>query len=64
MADESIIADLKSQGFDKLIQDLSLSAKGFTELDKSMAEAQKKLDILDKSSQEFKDLAKEIKSYQ
>ena len=40
MADESIIADLKSQGFDKLIQDLSLSAKGFTELDKSMAEAQ------------------------
>ena len=60
MADESIIADLKSQGFDKLIQDLSLSAKGFTELDKSMAEAQKKLDTLDKSSQEFKDLAKEI----
>jgi hypothetical protein len=60
MADESIIADLKSQGFDKLIQDLSLSAKGFTELDKSMAEAQKKLDTLDKSSQEFKDLTKEI----
>jgi hypothetical protein len=60
MADESIIADLKSQGFDKLIQDLSLSAKGFTELDKSIAEAQKKLDTLDKSSQEFKDLTKEI----
>jgi len=60
MADESIIADLKSQGFDKLIQDLSLSAKGFTELDKTMAEAQKKLDTLDKSSQEFKDLTKEI----
>ena len=60
MADESIIVDLKSQGFDKLIQDLSLSAKGFTELDKSMAEAQKKLDTLDKSSQEFKDLTKEI----
>ena len=60
MADESIIADLKSQGFDKLIQDLSLSAKGFTELDKSMAEAQKKLDTLDRSSQEFKDLTKEI----
>jgi len=60
MADESIIADLKSQGFDKLIQDLSLSAKGFTELDKSIAESQKKLDTLDKSSQEFKDLTKEI----
>jgi len=60
MADESIIVDLKSQGLDKLIQDLSLSAKGFTELDKSIAESQKKLDTLDKSSQEFKDLTKEI----
>jgi hypothetical protein len=41
MADESIIADLKSQGFDKLIQDLSLSAKGFTELDKSIVRGSK-----------------------
>jgi len=60
MADESIIANLKSEGFKELINDLTLSSKGFSELDKSISEAQKKLATLDKTSQEFKDLTKEI----
>ncbi len=60
MADESIIANLKSEGFKELINDLGLSAKGFSLLDKSIEDAQKKLATLDKTSQEFKDLTKEI----
>ena len=60
MADESIIANLKSEGIKELITDLSGASKGFSLLDKSIAEAQKKLTTLDQSSQEFKDLTKEI----
>ena len=60
MADESIIANLKSEGIKELITDLSGASKGFSLLDKSIAEAQKKLATLDQSSQEFKDLTKEI----
>ena len=60
MADESVIANLKSEGIKELITDLSGASKGFSLLDKSIAEAQKKLATLDQSSQEFKDLTKEI----
>ena len=60
MADESIIANLQSKGFDELIKNLDASAKGFTQLENTITEAQKKLSGLDKNSQDFKDLTKEI----
>lgn len=60
MAGESIIANLKSQGFDELIKNLDATAKGFTQLENTMNEAQKKLASLDKNSQDFKDLTKEV----
>ena len=60
MADESIIVDLKTQGFKDLNAELAKSVTGFTELDKSIVEANKELATLDKGSQKFKDLTKEI----
>ena len=58
--DNSIIADLKTQGFDEMLEKLKSSATGFGDLAKGIEEAKKKLSTLADGSPEFKKLSKEI----